>query len=203
GLRLVLALGIPAAVGLVLLAQPLTALLFERGEFTAEDSARAARMVACYSVAIWAYCALPVLVRGFYALGDTAMPARVAAVMVGLNVVLDLMLIWPLAEAGLAISTAIAAMIQVTCLAVLFARRGPGLEVGPLTATVVRSALAASAMAGVLLVILPIVPGGPWLVRAATLGLAIAAGAASYILGFTLLGGREFWHVWRRGKAEV
>ena len=70
-------------------------------------------MIACYAAGVWANCAWPVVVRGFYALNDYGTPVRVGAWMVGLNLVLNLTLIWPLAEAGLAISTTVAAAVQV------------------------------------------------------------------------------------------
>jgi len=97
GLRMVLFLGVPAGVGLILLADPLARLLFQRGEFTAHDAARTARMIACYATGVWAYCALPVLVRGYYALGDRMTPVRVGLAAVGLNLALNLLLVWPLA----------------------------------------------------------------------------------------------------------
>ena len=101
-------------------------LLFEHGQFTAEDTVRTARMIACYGLGVWAFCALPVVIRGFYALGDTATPVRTAAVIVALNLTLNLTLIWPLAEAGLAVATSISAGVQVFVLMVLFSRgKGP------------------------------------------------------------------------------
>ena len=77
GLRLVLFLGVPAGVGLVMLAQPLTRLFFEHGQFTAADTARLSRVVACYALGVWAYCASTVVVRGYYALGDRLTPVKV------------------------------------------------------------------------------------------------------------------------------
>ena len=63
------------------------------------------------------------MVRGFYALGDCATPVRVAAGMVALNPVLNLVLIWtPLREAGLGVSTAISAAVEVLVLAAIFSR---------------------------------------------------------------------------------
>ena len=59
GLRLVLCLTVPAGVGLIVLAQPLARLIFEHGNFSPEDAARAGRMVAAYAWGVWAYCARP------------------------------------------------------------------------------------------------------------------------------------------------
>ncbi len=147
GLRLVLFLGIPAGVGLVLLAEPLARLLYERREFTPQDTLRTARVIACYAIGVWAYCALPVLVRGYYALGDRLTPVRVGVTVVGVNFCLNLALIWPLAEAGLAAATTIGASLQVIILAVIFSRRNAPLNWTSLRATILRTLLATCAMA--------------------------------------------------------
>ena len=57
GLRLVLCLSVPAGVGLIVLAHPMAKLLFQHGQFTPDDTARAARMIAAYALGVWAYCA--------------------------------------------------------------------------------------------------------------------------------------------------
>ena len=147
GLRLVVCLGVPAGVGLVMLGEPLARLLFEHGHFSADDTERTARMIACYGAGVWAFCALPVVIRGFYALGDTATPVRVAACIVALNVALNLTLIWPLAEAGLAVATSISAAVQVLVLMLLFSRRKGPLGWSTLAATVMRTILATALMA--------------------------------------------------------
>jgi putative peptidoglycan lipid II flippase len=104
-------------------------------------------MIACYGLGVWAFCALPVVIRGFYALGDTATPVRTAAVIVGLNLALNLTLIWPLAEAGLAVATSISAGVQVLALMVLFSRGKGRLGWSTLAATAGRTLLATAAMA--------------------------------------------------------
>ena len=80
-------------------------------------------MIAWYATGVWAYCESPVVVRGFYALNDYRTPVRLAAWMVGLNLALNLTLIWPMAEAGLAVSTSITAAVQVLLLMAIFSRR--------------------------------------------------------------------------------
>lgn len=149
GLRLVLFLGVPAAAGLVVLAQPLAQLLFERGRFTPEDTARCARMIACYGLGVWAFCGLPVLVRGYYALDDRRTPLLAGTLAVALNLTLNLTLIWPLAEAGLAVATSVSATLQVLLLAALFSRRGSPLDWSALAATAARAVVGAALMAAV------------------------------------------------------
>lgn len=123
GLRLVLFLGIPAGAGLVLISEPLARLLFEHGEFTAEDATRVARMISGYGIGVWAYCAVPVVVRGYYALGDQKTPLQAGIAAMVTNLALNLALIWPLAEAGLALSTSFSATLQLGLLLLLFSRR--------------------------------------------------------------------------------
>ena len=109
GLRLVICIGLPASAGLVLLANPLTALLFQHGAFDAEDARQTANMISAYGTAVWAYCGLLIVHRGYYAVGDRKTPLYVGLAAVVLNLVLNLTLIWFLGGQGLAIATAVAA----------------------------------------------------------------------------------------------
>ncbi len=192
GLRLVLFLGVPASAGLILLAEPLARLLFERGEFTAADTARAARMIACYASGVWAFCSLPVVVRGYYCLGDRITPVKIGTAVVGLNFVLNLILIWPLAEAGLAVSTSVAAVVQLSLLAAILARRAVPLDWRLLAATVARTVAATAAMTLAGYAVLRAVPA-PTRLREDLVQvlLPFLAGAAAYVTAHLLLGGRE------------
>lgn len=154
-LRLIWLLTIPASVGLILLAEPLAKVLFERGQFTAADTARAARVIACYASGVWAYCAIPVLVRGYYALADRATPVRLGMATVALNLLLNLTLVWPLAEAGLAVSTSVAAAAQVLGLVALFSRRHARLDWSDLWGGVWRSGLLTLVMAAAVMAASP------------------------------------------------
>lgn len=146
GLRLVIFVALPASLGLVLLAEPITRWLFEHGAFTARDAARTARVIAVYGGGVWAYCALPVVVRGFYALGDQRTPMRVAVIAIGFDLVANLALVWPLAEVGLALSTTLSAWFQAAVLLWLFGRQFP-LEWGPLGRSLAGSLAASIVMA--------------------------------------------------------
>ena len=147
GIRLVLLLGIPAGTGLIVLAQPLAKLLFQHGRFTAEDTTRTAWMISCYAAGVWAYCGLPVIVRGYYALGDRITPVRIGLAAVALNLTLNLTLIWPLAERGLAVATAFSASTQVVILAVIFSRYKSPLAWRAVALTLLRTLFATLLMA--------------------------------------------------------
>ncbi len=200
GLRLVLSLGVPAGVGLVLLAHPLARLLFERGEFTPADTVRAARMIAAYGVGVWAFCALPVAVRGFYSLGDSATPVRIGVAAMFLNLTLNLTLIWPLAEQGLAVATSLTASAQVVVLLLVFSRRESRLHWLALGATATRTLAATAVMTLLCLALLRYVPPAPGIGnQLARVFLPIAGGVAAYAAVFRLLGGRELWVLVRGG----
>lgn len=118
GLRLTVFIGLPASVGLMLTCLPLTRLIYEHGQFNADDTLRVAAILAGYASAVWAYSTTHVLSRAFYALRDPVRPLRVTIAMVISNLVLNLILIWPFGAVGLAWSTAITATGQ--CLLLLW-----------------------------------------------------------------------------------
>ncbi len=192
GLRLVVCLGVPAGVGLIMLAEPLARLLFQHGQFTAEDTVRTARMIACYGAGVWAFCALPVIIRGFYALGDTGTPVRTAAWIVALNLTLNLTLIWPMAEAGLAVATSISAGVQVLVLMLIFSRGKGPLGWYALAMTTARTSWATVFMAATCYATLGwISPADTLLNEFARVLVPISASMAVYCGVYRLLGGRE------------
>lgn len=184
GLRLVLLLGIPASAGLVLLAEPIARLLFQRGEFTADDAARAARMIAIYGLGVWAYCATSVVLRGYYALGDTRTPLRVGFRLLLLNLVLNATLIWPFAEAGLASSTSFVAALQIIFLIAILSRR-LSIGVGELLRTAFHTAVCTVVMAAAGALALFALPSGdsfPLRLARVALPLIVSAAAFFFVL---------------------
>jgi len=112
GMRLVIVVGLPASLGLVLLARPLTVLIFQHGAFDAADAAQTVSMIATYGTAVWAYCGLLIVHRGYYAAGDRQTPLNVGVLSVLLNLALNLSLIWFVGGRGLAMGTAISSTVQ-------------------------------------------------------------------------------------------
>lgn len=192
GLRLVMFLGLPASAGLVLLAEPISRLLLERGEFTAADAARTARLIACYGAGAWAYCGLPVIVRGFYAVEDRRTPLRLGTLIVVVDFITNVTLVWPLAELGLAVGTTLTALAQLCALTYLFTRFHRPLGWAPMFATLGR-ALAGCLVMGLvvqsLLVRLPNTPGATS--QALRMGLPALAGGIVFLAFNKLLGGHE------------
>jgi len=102
----------------------LTAVLFGgKTGFGAPELARSAAVLAGFAPAVWAYSLNHVFTRAFYAKGDTRTPMAVAIAMVGLNLTLNLALIWRFREAGLAWATAASATVQCGVLGILCRQR--------------------------------------------------------------------------------
>ena len=196
GLRLSLFIALPASLGLALVRDDLVQTVytgFGTG-FSAEGVARAASVVLGYSVAIWSYSLVHVFTRAFYATGDTTSPMRIAIGTVALNLTLNLILIWPLAEAGLAWSTAASSIVQCVLLARLARRRllsAPVLD-RDASAAIARTIVATASMGVTVLLVLLVMPDrDTWGAHAAALAGSIAAGAGVYAIVSRALGAPE------------
>jgi putative peptidoglycan lipid II flippase len=128
GLRMMLMLNVPATAGLIALAWPIIALLFQHGSFTRADTSATAIALACYAPGLVGYSAVRLAVPAFYALHDsrTPMVASLAAVLV--NIALNVTLVRVLGYAGLALGTAVAALFNATLLLWLLRGRLAGLD---------------------------------------------------------------------------
>jgi putative peptidoglycan lipid II flippase len=188
-------LGLPASAGLILFGTEIVGVIFEHGKFTPEATERAGLCLAYFGTGIWCYCVNQVQVRAFHAHKDTRTPVRVSAAMVGLNLALNLALVFPMREAGLALATSITGLVSFLLLNRILRRRLPDLDFGPLRLDFVRSLAATAVMAGVAWAVWrwvgPLLPAlGPTTLgtRALPLGLAIAVAMAVYF-GLTRLMG--------------
>lgn len=180
-LRLTLFISVPAGVGLMLIADPLARLLYQHGSFSADDATRTGRMIMAYSSAVWAFCAAPVVVRGFYALADQQTPVRVGLITMAFNTLLDFSLIWWVGEVGLAVSTALAAILQLVMLVIAFSVRYGSIDWSDLGFSAIRTVFGSAVMAGAVFMLLhrTAVPEAA-VGRAALLLGAIAVGAGIY-----------------------
>jgi len=112
GLRLVILIGIPAGLGLALLGGPLLTTLFQYGEFGTTDTRMATRSLMAFSIGLPAFILIKVLVPGFYARQDTRTPVRIGITSMLSNMVLNVILVFPLAHAGLALATTLSAYLN-------------------------------------------------------------------------------------------
>lgn len=149
GLRLMLAVMVPAAVGLAVLATPIVRLVFEHGEFTAADTPATARALVFYAPGIVGYAAVRLTAPVFYAFGNSLSPALVSVVTVAVNVGLNLVLVRVMGYAGLALGTSLASWLNAGVLLVLLRRRLGGIDGRRLADRLARTCLAAGVMGAV------------------------------------------------------
>lgn len=192
GLRLVLFYGLPASVGMTLLAEPIARLMLERGEVTAHDALRTARMISVYGAGSWAYCAIPVIVRGFFAVDNRRTPLVLGMAIVLIDFATNVSLVWPLAEVGLAVGTTLTAILQLAVLVTLFAKYHTPLGWNELGGTLARSLAGCVFMGALVLVVLSRLPDSAGTMHQAVRMCVPAALGAAVYLGFNLLlGGQE------------
>jgi len=124
GLRWVLLLGLPAALGLAMLADGLVATLFHYGAFTPHDVAQTQVAVMAYAAGLLGLLAVKILAPGFYAKQDIRTPVRVAIVVLVLTQLMNLALVPWLGHVGLALSVGLGATINSLLLLGILIRRG-------------------------------------------------------------------------------
>ena len=196
GLRLMLAVMVPAAVGLAVLATPVVRLVFEHGEFTAADTPATARALVFYAPGIVGYAAVRLTAPVFYAFGNSLTPALVSVLTVALNVGLNLVLVRIMGYPGLALGTALAAWFNAGGLMLLLHRRLGGIDARRLADRFARICLAAGVMGAAVGVAegmaTELAAEGGLLIEALVLGGEIALGlivlaAAGRLLGIAEL----------------
>lgn len=111
-LRVTMLLGIPCAIGLLLLAGPMLATLFYSEAFNEHDVAMATRSLMAYSPGLLAIMLIKILAPGFYARQDTRTPVRIGIVAMVSNMVFNIILVFPLAHAGLALATTLSSSLN-------------------------------------------------------------------------------------------
>ena len=115
-LELALFLALPAAIALFVSAVPIVRGVFQHGAFTAADTLGCAATLAAFAPGVPAYVFIKVLTPGFYARSDTRTPVRIALIAMLVNLVGNLILIWPLGPVGIALSTAVSAWVNAALL---------------------------------------------------------------------------------------
>nr|VFK48826.1 MAG: putative peptidoglycan lipid II flippase [Candidatus Kentron sp. TC]VFK52377.1 MAG: putative peptidoglycan lipid II flippase [Candidatus Kentron sp. TC]VFK64907.1 MAG: putative peptidoglycan lipid II flippase [Candidatus Kentron sp. TC] len=123
-LRFTLLIGLPAATGLAILAEPMLATLFQYGELGAYDIEMAGRSLMAYAFGLMGFVYIKVLAPGFYARQNTRTPVRIGVIAMLANMPLNLILVFPLAHAGLALATALSAFLNAGLLYLALRREG-------------------------------------------------------------------------------
>lgn len=124
GLRLVVLLAVPCAVGLLAFAEPLVATLFHRGALHSSDVAKIALALIGYGAGLVGLVAIKVLAPGYFASQDMKTPVKIAVAVLVLTQIMNVVLVPWLAHAGLALSIGLAALVNACWLLIGLLRRG-------------------------------------------------------------------------------
>jgi putative peptidoglycan lipid II flippase len=198
-MRSVLWIGLPASVGLVVLAEPILITLFQYGALEPSDVAMSALSLRAYCLGLVAFMLVKVLAPGFYARKDMRTPVRIGIRAMVANMVLNvvfvipLYLIWNVGHMGLALATSVAAWLNAGMLLQTLRREGvfhfqPGWR--PVLS---RLFGASAAMALVLIWLMPAMvewAQWSWMQRSGQLALLVCAGLAAYVITHLLMGTR-------------
>ncbi len=113
-------------VGLIVLREPIVALLFQRGAFNMESMRLTAGAVLYYGVGLWAFSAVRIVLNTFYALQETWTPVRIGCIAIAVNILLCSILMGPMRHNGLALALTLSSMVNLILLTVALRKRlGP------------------------------------------------------------------------------
>jgi len=203
GIELSLALTLPAAVALIVTAQPMLTVLFQRGEFTADKVAATAPALAAYALGLPAYVLIKSLAPGFFARGDTGTPVKIGIATVAFNLCLNLVLTPHLQHVGIALATALSSWANAGLLALILSRRGHWVADRALRRNAWRLLAAALAMGAVLWGLDQILFPAAGLWRFVALGVLVAVGIASYFGATLALGAFDLREFLRKRKRRA
>ena len=203
GIRSVLLIGVPATVALVLLAQPILITLFQYGELTPRDVAMSALSLQALSLGLVAFMLIKVLAPAYYARKDTATPVKIGIIAMVVNMVLNLLFVFPLmyymnaGHMGLALATSVAAFLNAGLLLRGLLRDGVYQVHQGWGSYSLRLGLSTAGMLATLVIMN--YPSAQWLAwgwyrRALEMGLLCGAGATAY-LGIHILLGTRLRHL--------
>ena len=116
GIRCNLLIGLPAAITMMVLAGPLIITLFQHGKFNFHDVLMTRQSVMAYSIGLLAFMLIKVLSAAFYAKQNVRAVVRIGIYALVSNMILNALLIIPLAHAGLALASSLAAWFNTALL---------------------------------------------------------------------------------------
>jgi putative peptidoglycan lipid II flippase len=145
-LRLVLFITIPSMAGLIILGKLIIQIFFERGAFDSSSTAMTALALFFYTLGLWAFSGIRVMVSAFFSFQDTKTPVKVAALALVANLIFSLLFMGPLKHAGLALALSLASALQFGLLLFFFKKRIDGWDLRPILISAVKCIFASMVM---------------------------------------------------------
>ncbi len=195
GIKAILLLGLPAMMGLIVLAKPMLMVLFMRGAFSIEDVEMASYSLMAYGSGLLSFMLIKVLAPGYYSRQDTKTPVRYGIIAMITNMGFNLIFAIPFGYVGLAIATSMSALLNATLLYRGLHRAGVYRITKSTMMFFLKTVVSTALMVVVLYYFLP--AQSQWLEwqlfgRAQALVGLIAAGALTYLLALIVLGIRPW-----------
>lgn len=177
----------PIALGVLVLREPFVRIVFERGEFDAAATQETAWALLFLSLGIAIFSMRNLVYRAFFALQDTTTPMVLGVVSVGVNVVLNLLLVGPLRQGGLALATTISGLVGLVAGLFVFGRRSSvRFPVKRLLNTVLKTGLSSIVMGVIVWAVYQraqlVLPWRGSFLELVPVGIVVAIGAAVYFL---------------------
>lgn len=209
GMRLAFLLTVPSTIGLIMLAEPIISLIYERGKFTHDSTVQTAAALQCYAVGLVAYSGIKVLAPAFYAIDKRKTPMVVSFASIIVNLLLNWLFTFHLGwgHRGLALSTGLVAMSNFAALYFLMRRETRLLQTRQMLSTLLKLALAGAVLAALCWA------GNRWLLagwaqfglllRILSLGAVITVAGGAFFLITMLLRVEEMDDVTRLAKRKL
>ncbi|MFH4465031.1 murein biosynthesis integral membrane protein MurJ [Vibrio diabolicus] len=193
GVRMVILLGLPAMLGLMVLAKPMLMVLFMRGEFSPQDVHQASLSLFAYASGLLNFMLIKVLAPGYYSRQDTKTPVKYGIIAMVTNMVFNAIFAYFYGYVGLAIATALSAFVNMALLYRGLHIAGVYQITKRTVFFIIRLVIAGAAMVAAILWQLEDMP--VWLDwsfahRSGVLGVLIGLGAVVYLVVLFLTGAR-------------
>ena len=183
--------GLPASVGLILVAEPAARLMFQHGQIGDHDAGLIARSTMVYAAAIWAFSLLQIVSRAYYAMHDTRTPLVMAVVNILINLIVEVPLLWKMGESAMAVGTVASFAVQAVVMLWMLDKKIGGLDLGRSAPSVAKMLIATIVMGVVCLAVkqspvyIHLHGRTGWLVQ---LSLLLGVGAGVYLGVCSMLG---------------
>jgi putative peptidoglycan lipid II flippase len=192
--KMVCLLGIPAATGLFMLAEPMLLTIFQRGEFTPQHATYASHSLMAYSFGLLSFMLVKVLAPGFYSRQDTKTPVKFGIWCMAANMLFNLILVWPFDYVGLAMATSLSALMNALLLYGALHKRGIYIASSQTVTLIIKIGFASSLMGIVIFMFSPVTAS--WvdfalIDKISELAKLISIGAAVFAISLLVLGVRK------------
>lgn len=152
-INVVILIIVPVSIGAFVMSEPIVKLLFERGEFTSQDTIVTAQVLSCYAIGMLASGTRDILVRVYYSLQDTKTPMKNSLLCVGFNIGFNLIFIKYLKAPGIALATSIASILAVLFLTYNLRKKIGQLNGKQMLITLIKTGISGMIMCAVVLFI--------------------------------------------------